>query len=110
MNVQNTDDFIAHLRSALAGLYRPMLGAVFTVATVPDEQGHQFLTGKVVFFDAEPLPARSPAIYPSMTLAEEQVLPLDAALQRLHALMSGETRIGVQPVKDLLLHIRVVRR
>src|SRR5438105_15799398 len=98
MNFQKSDDFIKHLQGQFADLHRPMIGAVFTVATVPAEDVSELLTGRVLFFDAQPPTVRSSTEYPSMTLLEERVVPLEDALQRLHALLTGQAAIDGRPV------------
>ena len=105
MNFQKPDDFIKHLQGHFADLYRPMLGAVFTVATIPAEHVPELLTGRVVFFDAESYAVRPSAEYPSMTLAEERIVPLEGALQRLHSLLTSQAQIDGRPVGTRLLNV-----
>jgi hypothetical protein len=110
MNFQAPEEFIAHLQRHLAELYRPMAGAVFSIATVRGDEPDLLITGRVIFFDGDSPTARPGGVYPTMTLAEEVVTPIDSAVQRLRELLHGETRIAADVVKAKFLNIGGERR
>jgi hypothetical protein len=95
-----TDQAIKALTDHLRTLYKPYVGAKFSIALAPDEGRMKFLTGCVTFSSRQ-LPSRPPADYKKRLLFVEQwCQDQERAVEFLSKVLSGQAEIEGQKIES----------
>lgn len=92
-DIRSANDAVARIRERLEQRYRMPQGVLLTVASGVHRGEEKFLTGKAVFLDSQ-FEARQRLDYSELSLLEEWISPIDAAIERLSELFRGKGMVA----------------